>query len=502
MVLTQLLSAIEYSEIINGTGKPLDQIDIVAICLDSRRTYNNSLFVCIPGAVSDGHQYAESAYRRMCRVFVAEHKIENLPEDTVLIITQNTRIALAKLSDEFFGHPSSKLRVIGVTGTKGKTTSSLLIYNLLNANGIPTGYIGSNGVSFDELHFNTVNTTPESFDLHYYMSRMVENGITTLVMEVSSQALKFNRVHGIKFDVTVFTNLYPDHIGNFEHPDFDDYKNAKRSLFTDYGTELIVYNADDASFSEMIGGVNCEKLGFAIDNENADYRASRIAFFRAPGKIGVSFECTSEGKKYPVSLSFPGDFSVYNAMTALAVCRRLGLPLDSLIKTMQKVKIKGRFEAIELPNGATAVIDYAHNGVSLKAALSALRVYDPNRLICLFGSIGGRTNMRRAELGLVASRDADFCVITSDNPDHEPPSSIIAEIASYFTAGSCPYIAIPDRKKAILYALENSQKDDIILLAGKGHETYQLIAGVREHFSEAEIINDYCNKVKIDIENR
>ena len=170
----------------------------------------------------------------------------------------------------------------------------------------------------------------------------------------------------------------------------------------------------------------------------------------------------------------------------------MGIPFDNIVKTMQKVRIKGRFETIELPNGATAVIDYAHNGVSLKAALSALRVYNPSRLICLFGSIGGRTNMRRAELGLVASRDADFCIITSDNPDNEPPSSIIGEIASYFTAGSCPYIAITDRKKAILYALENSDKGDIILLAGKGHETYQLICGVREHFCESEIIKDYC----------
>ena len=497
MILTQLLGAIEYSEIINGTDKPLDKIDVVAICYDSRKAYNNSLFVCIEGAQSDGHEYAQSAYVRMCRVFVAEHKIDNLPADTVLIITKDTRVALARLSDCFFDHPSSKMRIIGVTGTKGKTTSSLLIYNLLNAGGIKAGYIGSNGVSFDDLHFNTVNTTPESYDLHYYMNRMIDNGISTLVMEVSSQALKLSRVHGIKFDITVFTNLYPDHIGTFEHPDFDDYKSAKRSLFTSYDTDVIVYNADDSNHAEMIGGVNCEKLGFAIDNTEADYRASRIAYFRAPGKIGVSFECTVDGKKYPVSLSFPGEFSVYNAMTALAVCGRLGMPIDSLVKTMQKVKIKGRFEAIELPNGATAVIDYAHNGVSLKAALTALRVYDPSRLICLFGSVGGRTSMRRAELGLVASRDADFCIITSDNPDNEPPSSIIGEIASYFTAGSCPYIAIPDRKKAILYALENSENGDIILLAGKGHETYQLIAGVREHFSESEIINNYCEQYKV-----
>ena len=496
MILSRLLSTIEYTEIIDKRGQGIDGIDVVSLCCDSRKACTSSLFVCISGALSDGHEYAINAYQRMCRIFVAEHPIDNLPDDAIIIVTPDTRLALAKLSDEFFGHPSKKLRIIGVTGTKGKTTTSLLIYNLLNANGIPTGYIGSNGVSFDDYHFNTVNTTPESYDLHYYMNRMLDIGITTLVMEVSSQALKYKRVSGIDFDITVFTNLYPDHIGKFEHPDFNDYKNCKRTLFTDYNTEFIVYNADDINSYDMIAGLKCDMAGVAIENPEADYTAAKITFFRSPGNIGVSFDCSGEGRKYPVSLSFPGEFSVYNAMTAIAVCRKMGIAFDALVRTIQKVRIKGRFETIELPSGATAVIDYAHNGVSLKAALTALRVYNPSKLICLFGSIGGRTRMRRAELGLVASRDADFCIITSDNPDNEPPSAIIGEIASYFTADSCPYIAIVDRKKAILYALENSTAGDIILLAGKGHETYQLISGVREHFSESEIIHDYCAEKK------
>ena len=500
MLLKQLLSTIEYTEIVDKKGQTIDGIDVLSVCCDSRKACYSSLFVCISGALSDGHEYAISAYQRMCRVFVAEHPIDNLPDDAIVIVTPDTRLALAKLSDEFFGHPSKQLKIIGVTGTKGKTTTSLLIYNLLNANGIPTGYIGSNGVSFDDYHFNTVNTTPESYDLHYYMRRMLDIGITTLVMEVSSQALKYNRVYGIDFDITVFTNLYPDHIGKFEHSDFNDYKRCKRLLFTDYNTKFVVYNADDINSYDMIEGLKCDTVGVAIENPEADYTASKITFFRSPGNIGVSFDCSCEGRKYGVSLSFPGEFSVYNAMTAIAVCRKLGITYDLLVKSIQKVRIKGRFETMELPNGATAVIDYAHNGVSLKAALSSLRVYNPTRLICLFGSIGGRTNMRRAELGLVASRDADFCILTSDNPDNEPPSAIIGEIASYFTADSCPYIAITDRKKAILYALDNSAAGDIILLAGKGHETYQLISGVREHFSEAEIINEYCADKKRVIE--
>ena len=322
---------------------------------------------------------------------------------------------------------------------------------------------------------------------------MVDSGVSTVIMEVSSQALKLGRVHGIKFDIAIFTNLSPDHIGEFEHADFEEYKSCKHLLFTDYGADFIVYNYDDEYASDMVSGNRAERVSISGKGDTgADYTAKDIAFFRSPGKIAVNFTCNSSDGTFPVSLSFPGDFSVYNGLTALAVCRRLGLDTEDIVKTMKNIRIRGRFETYELPNGATVVIDYAHNGVSLKAALTALRNYAPTRLICLFGSVGGRTKMRRAELGLVASRDADFCILTSDNPDNEPPSAIIGEIASYFTAGTAPYVAIPDRRKAIEYALKNSKQGDIILLAGKGHETYQLICGVREQFCEADIIIEYC----------
>jgi len=310
-------------------------------------------------------------------------------------------------------------------------------------------------------------------------------------MEVSSQALKMARVHGIRFKICIFTNLSPDHIGEHEHPDFDDYKCCKHSLFTDYGAEQIVYNADDEYAEEMISGNRCEKIGVSL-RKGADFCADEITYFRSPGQIGVSFTCTYGAKSIPVSVAFPGEFSVYNAMTAIAVCSRMGLTPEEAAEKLKNIRIKGRFETHELPSGATAVIDYAHNGVSLKAALQALRAYEPKRLICLFGSVGGRTQIRRAELGLVAARDADFCILTSDNPDREAPSAIISEIATYFTNGACPYVAIADRKKAIEYALSHAEKGDIILLAGKGHESYQIVCGVREEFSETEIIRQFC----------
>ena len=492
MFLSQLLPYVDYTEVINRSGASVEDIRIDLLSSDSRRVLENSMFVCISGSLSDGHDYAEAAYNNGCRVFVAERSL-SLPDDAYVILTKNSRIALAQLSAEFFGRPSDEMTVIGITGTKGKTTSSLLIYNILKESGIPVGYIGSNGVYYGNYRFDTLNTTPESYDLHEHMRRMRDDGINTVVMEVSSQALKLWRVYGIRFNICVYTNLSPDHIGEFEHPDFDDYKNCKRSLFTDYGAEFIVYNCDDEYAGTMIGSTRCDRASISgAGDRSADYAAEDIAYFRTPGKISVNFNCVGPDGRYPISLSFPGDFSVYNALTALAVCRRLGLATEAITETMKNVRIKGRFETYELPNGATAVIDYAHNGVSLKAALTALRNYAPSRLICLFGSIGGRTRMRRAELGLVASRDADFCILTSDNPDSEPPSAIIGEIASYFTAGTCPYVAIPDRRKAIEYALEHSERGDIILLAGKGHETYQLVCGIREEFSESDIIAEYC----------
>lgn len=490
MLLNELMQCIRYTEVINRSGMEPATIEVGSLCCDSRKVFSQSMFVCIAGSVSDGHDYAMMAYERGCRIFVMERKL-NLPDDAFVILTPDTRVALAQLSAAFFGNPADQMTIIGITGTKGKTTSSLMIYHVLNDSGIPTGYIGSNGICFGDYSFGTVNTTPESYDLHYYMRQMLNEGVRTLVMEVSSQALKMARVYGIHFDTCVYTNLSPDHIGEHEHPDFNDYKNCKHSLFTDYDPELIVYNADDEYAEEMLGGTRCERLGVSV-RETSDVYARDITYFRSPGKIGVNFSCQYKNERYPVSVSFPGEFSVYNAMIAFGVCTRLGLKPDAIARTLRDIRIKGRFETYELPNGATAVIDYAHNGVSLKAALQALRAYDPNRLICLFGSVGGRTQIRRAELGLVASRDADFCILTSDNPDNEPPSAIIGEIATYFTNGTCPYIAIADRRKAIEYALSHSQKGDIILLAGKGHEAYQLICGVREDFNEAEIIRQFC----------
>lgn len=492
MLLSELIKVVNHTEIINRTGIDPEKTEITSLCSDSRQVGADSMFVCISGSVTDGHNHAWGAYGRMCRVFVIEHPIA-LPNDSFVIVAKDTRVALAQLSAAFYGYPAKEMTIIGITGTKGKTTSSLMIYNVLNSRGIPTGYIGSNGIYYAGYEFSTINTTPESIDLHSYMRKMINAGIRTLVMEVSSQALKLARVYGIKFSTCVFTNLSPDHIGEHEHHDFNEYMECKRSLFTDYGADYIVYNADDEHAPAMILGNRCKKSSISLLGD-ADFSAQDIDYFRSNSCVGVKFTCVHGESSMPISVPFPGDFSVYNALTAMAVCTELGLSPEEVASALKDIRVKGRFETYELPNGAVAVIDYAHNGVSLKAALQALRIYKPKRLICLFGSVGGRTKIRRAELGLVASRDADFCILTSDNPDNESPLAIISEIAVYFTSGTCPYIAIPDRKEAIEYALKNSEDGDIILLAGKGHESYQMIKGKRESFSEAEIIRVFCEQ--------
>lgn len=485
------------SLLLSGAGIPAtddSDCDIVAVTPDSREAGENTVFVCIDGAVCDGHNYARSAYDRGCRVLVVEKNV-SLPPDAQILYVPDTRIALAKLSDVFYKSPSKNLKIIGITGTKGKTTTAELINAVLNRSGLRSAYIGTKGVVFNGTRYSTLNTTPESCEIQRYMRDMVNSGIKYLVMEVSSQALYFNRVYGIKFDTCVFTNLSPDHISPHEHPSFEHYMNCKHSLFTDYGAKFAVYNADDPYSGFILDGFDGKSTGFSI-HKKSEYSADSIRLIRGDNFFGTSFTCITHGRSYDFFIPMPDDFSVYNALGAIAVCHHYGVKYNDIISTIRDIKIDGRFETVKIKDGVTAVIDYAHNGVSLASALGALRKYNPGRIICLFGSVGGRTQMRRAELGKVAAEMADFCILTSDNPDNEPPENIIADIEKQFSEKSCPHISIPDRRKAIAYAVGISQPGDVILLAGKGHECYQLISGHKEHFNEREILIEQAKLLK------
>lgn len=499
--LRQVLSYLPAARVIGDVGGEMEEWPITALRYDSRLASEDSLFFCLRGKTADGHRYAPSAYRNGCRVFVTEEEL-NLPADAVQILVTDTRIVLADLSADFYDHPERAMRLVGLTGTKGKTTTALLIRSILEGVGIPTGYIGTNGVMYRDYRFKTTNSTPESVEIYRYLRDMLDEGVAVCVLEISSQGLWMGRVRGLRFDTVLFTNLFRDHIGGVEHPDFEHYRACKRMLFTDYPAEMAVVNHDDAASAYMVADIVPPVVRFGVSAPNADpatdkplWLASDIRHARRDGRIGVDYVCLRDG--IPVGgrwfLPLPGDFNVQNAIAAVTVvCERFGVDPLQAQKHLATAVIAGRFETIchpALPE-TVFVIDYAHNGVSLAAILDALRAYHPARLICLFGSVGGRTRERRRDLAEAAAFRADLCILTSDNPADEPPDAIIAEIDRAFPDGACPRLCIPDRAEAIEKAVELARAGDIILLAGKGHETYQLVGTRALPFSEMEILWD------------
>lgn len=486
MLLSTLLQKIEYS-------KSFCECEIGHVTNDSRKVTPQSIFVCIRGFAFDGHDFAQSAYERGARVFIAERELDFLPDDAQVLVVENTRKTLALFSCEIYGDPSHKLKVIGITGTKGKTTTALMIKHLLVQAGIPCGYIGSNGVSYGSFNSTTANTTPESNILQSILCDMVNAGMKAAVIEVSSQALKLYRTLGIRFEAVMFTNLSLDHVGSGEHDSFDDYFKSKKMLFDDYESKLVIANADDGYTQKILEDCKTKKLFYSIDAP-AQIKAANISSLRDENTLGSSFECIFEDQKIKCKLPIPGEFNIYNALAAISVGSLFDSNIQRICQALSHVSIDGRFEVVNAPNGACFVIDYAHNGLSLKSALLALRAYDPNRLICLFGSVGNRTQLRRVQLGRVAAEYADFSILTSDNPDTEDPMAIIDEIASQYLEENS-YIAIPNRKDAIEYALDISRAGDIFLLAGKGHERYQLVNNKNEYFCEREILMDHINEL-------
>ena len=467
-------------------------LPITDIAYNSKNAAEGVLFVCLVGAVTDGHRYAADAYLRGSRVFVAEKDL-SLPEDAVVLKVENTRRALALLSAEFFGHPEKKIKIIGVTGTKGKSTIAEMIRHILSENGIPAASVGTVGVRIGDVMTATANTTPESYELFRIFADIEKKGIRHAVIEVSSQGVKLDRIYGIPFHTAVMTNLSEDHIGDAEHPTFEDYKACKKELF--HRTENAVFNADDDYFEEFISVATVPSYTYST-REQADFTAKAISPIMTENGFATSFILESMTAKTEVILPFPGEFSVSNALAAITVARLLGIDEEKAAEALSTATVKGRFERIHTPLvGVTFVIDYAHNGESLSAALRALRAYAPNRLICLFGSVGGRTEIRRRELGIAAAEYADFSILTEDNPDRENSADIIRDIERHMNGA--PHIAISDRKEAIEYAVSMAKEGDIILFAGKGHENYQLIDGKKIPFSEKELILAAADKISI-----
>lgn len=567
------------------------ETDVLDIIYDSRKISGGTMFVCMVGAVTDGHQYIPDAVEKGASAIVVERAeaAAQIPDDITVIKVASARYALALMSAAYFDYPAEKLTTIGLTGTKGKTTTTYIINDVLRRAGKKAGLIGTIAVVIGDKSTPAKNTTPESYEIHRFMAQMVEAGCEYAVMEVSSQGFKLDRTAGIMFDYGVFTNLSPDHIGPGEHADFDEYLRCKSMLFRQCRTGIV--NIDDEHTEAVLEGHTCNLVTFSVredqgtkacapcgksridggpdkrmdakaaggnmaalpeheekhggqhdgqsgdridggpsssfagkqtdgtagkqaanggaglvasDLAGADLAASDLEFLKEDGKLGMAF--TASGlMECRAKIHIPGYFSVYNALTTMAVCCQLGVREQDILAGLEAVQVKGRVEMIPVSKDFSVIIDYAHNEVSTRSVLETLKQYEPNRLIAVFGCGGNRSKVRRYDIGRVAGELADLCILTSDNPRFETVSDINNDIKAGLAGHDANYIEIEDRKEAIAYAITHAQPGDMIVMLGKGHEDYVEIAGKKYHFSEHEAIAEIVEDIKagrLAMENR
>lgn len=486
MKLSKLLERLEY-KVVQGN----DEIEVTTLINDSRKVEEGSVFVCISGAVSDGHRFIPDVAGKGAAAVIVEKEVE-APEHVTVIQVEDTRYALALMSASYLGYPAEKLKVIGITGTKGKTTTTYMIKSILDSVGYKVGLIGTIEAIIGDEKIPASNTTPESYTIQQYFARMVEAGCDCVVMEVSSQGLMLHRTAGIQFEIGIFTNLGKDHIGPNEHKDFDDYKRCKGLLFRQ--CNLGIANIDDRYFRDVFRGATCRTETFGFSAE-ADLRAEDVQLVSRPGYLGVAYHVAGL-MDFDVEIDIPGTFSVYNSLTAISVCRHFKVPVDKIREALKKAKVKGRIEMVKVSDEFTLMIDYAHNAMSLESLLTTLKEYHPKRLVCLFGCGGNRSKDRRYEMGEVSGRLADLTIITSDNPRFEEPQAIIDDIKEGIGRTAGKYVEICDRKEAIRYAIEHGQPGDVIVLAGKGHEDYQEIRGVKYPMDERVLISEVLEEIK------
>ncbi len=487
MRLTRLLERLEY-EVRQGS----DETEITELVNDSRKVTEGSVFVCISGAVSDGHEYAAEVAGKGAAALITEKDVD-VPDSVTVIRVEDTRYALALMSAAYFGYPAQKLKVIGITGTKGKTTTTYMVKSILEGVGHKVGLIGTIEAVIGDKSIPANNTTPESYTIHQYFAEMIKAGCDSVVMEVSSQGLMLHRTAGIQFEIGIFTNLGEDHIGPNEHKDFEDYKRCKGILFTQ--CRLGIANVDDRWYEDVFRNATCkvETFGFS---EKADLRATEIEHISKPGYLGVRYHVNGL-MDFDVEIDIPGDFSVYNSLTAIAVCRHFDVPPENIKKALKEAKVRGRIEMVKVSDEFTMMIDYAHNAMSLESLLHTLRDYHPERLVTIFGCGGNRSKTRRYEMGEVSGKMSDFTIITSDNPRFEEPQDIIDDIIIGMKKTDGEYIAVCDRKEAIRYAIGHGKPGDVIVLAGKGHETYQEIRGVKYDMDDRILIREVLEEMHV-----
>ena len=445
--IKELLQSLDY-ELLQGTLEG----EISELVYDTRKVTKDAMFVCIVGTAFDSHEKAAEVAAAGAKVIVVSKEVE-VPEHVTVVKVSDTRYALSLISAAYFDHPANTLKVIGITGTKGKTTTTFMIKSILENAGYKVGLIGTIETIIGDKHIPANNTTPESYIVQEYFAEMLKAGCQVCVMEVSSQGLMMHRTAGIPFELGIFTNLAPDHIGPNEHASFEEYAQCKGMLFKQ--CKVGIANVDDENFEMVMKDHTCtlETIGFS---EKADLRASNVNLVGRPGYLGVTYGLTGL-LNFPVEIDIPGKFSIYNSLVAIAVCRHFDIAKENILEALKTAKAKGRIEQVKVSDDFMLLIDYAHNAMSLESLLSTLKEYHPERLVCLFGCGGNRSKLRRYEMGEVSGKMADLTIVTSDNPRFEEPQAIIDDIKTGIDKTEGKYVEIIDRKEAIAYAIHHGE---------------------------------------------
>lgn len=464
------------------------EMEISGVSYDSRKTAAGDLFVAMTGYETDGHKFIPMAREKGAACVLCQERPQG---EGPYVLVEDSRLALAQVGRAWYGDPAASMKMVGVTGTNGKTTTTYLLKDILEqAAGAKVGLIGTNQNMIGSEVIPTERTTPESFELQGLLRRMADAGCTHVVMEVSSHALYLKRVEGIRFAVGIFTNLTQDHL-DF-HKTMENYCDAKALLFT--RCDVGVYNADDPWAPRLMAEATCRKVSVGEHGDVPVDLAARNIVLTAEG---VSFDAVTAEESVPVHVGIPGGFMVYNTLGVLAAARALGVSLeDSAGVLRHSAHVKGRVEVVPTPGDYTMLIDYAHTPDALENVLSAARGFAKGRVVALFGCGGDRDRTKRPKMGRIAADMADFVIVTSDNPRTEEPEAIIREILAGMEGTATPYAVVPNRIEAIRYAMDHAQPGDVIILAGKGHETYQIIGHEKRHLDEREVVADYVRELQ------
>lgn len=483
MLLQYLLEDFEDKEVIGNSDVKINKIEY-----DSKKIESGDLFVAISGLKEDGHDYIEEAIKKGASSIVVKESYE-VPENqnVTYVKVKDTRIALAKLAAKYYDNPASKLKMIGITGTKGKTTTAYMIRDILLVSGKKTGMIGTIYNTYGDKKIEAIRTSPESLDLQKLLKDMVDADMEYVVMEVSSHALDLNRVYGIHFIIGVFTNLSQEHLDY--HKTMENYLNAKAKLFEN--SDFAIINSDDIYTPRLERMIKCKTAKYGLDNE-----ANITAVDVRVNNNYVDFKMYINKMLQTVTINIPGRYTVYNALAAIAVTSMLGAQMDAILTALGEIRVPGRSEVVDIQKTFAVIIDYAHTPSSLEAILQNTKRYAKGRIICVFGCGGNRDEEKRPLMGEIAGKYADFTVITTDNPREESPKKIMKDIEEGIKRTKGLYKVIENRKEAIKFAMRIAWKNDTIIIAGKGHETYQLLKGNKKiKFDEREIVKQIANEM-------